>query len=103
MLEAIELETIPSLGYAFQVETTYRAIRAGFRVVEVPIAFRDRRVGRVEDDRVDRARGGVAGAGDALSGAARSAMFGRRLRRYYISEVAQSAQSGQHRYAVDKG
>ena len=35
-----------SLGYAFQVETTYRAVRAGFRVVEVPIVFRDRRVGQ---------------------------------------------------------
>jgi len=45
VLETIDLETIPSLGYAFQVETTYRAIRAGFRVVEVPIVFRDRRVG----------------------------------------------------------
>ena len=45
VLEAIDPETIPSLGYAFQVETTYRAIRAGFRVVEVPIVFRDRRVG----------------------------------------------------------
>ncbi|MFI5121441.1 MAG: polyprenol monophosphomannose synthase [Vicinamibacteria bacterium] len=45
VLEAIELETIPSLGYAFQVETTYRAARAGFRVVEIPIVFRDRRVG----------------------------------------------------------
>jgi dolichol-phosphate mannosyltransferase len=45
VLEAIELETIPSLGYAFQIETTYRAVRAGFRVVEVPIVFRDRRVG----------------------------------------------------------
>jgi dolichol-phosphate mannosyltransferase len=45
VLETIEPETIPSLGYAFQVETTYRAIRAGFRVVEVPIVFRDRRVG----------------------------------------------------------
>jgi dolichol-phosphate mannosyltransferase len=45
VLETIELESIPSLGYAFQVETTYRAIRAGFRVVEVPITFRDRRVG----------------------------------------------------------
>ena len=31
-LEAIDLQTIPSLGYAFQVETTYRALRAGFRV-----------------------------------------------------------------------
>jgi dolichol-phosphate mannosyltransferase len=46
VLEAIEPKTIPSLGYAFQVETTYRAIRAGFRVVEVPIVFRDRRVGQ---------------------------------------------------------
>ena len=31
--------------YAFQIETTYRALRAGFRVVEVPITFVDRRVG----------------------------------------------------------
>ena len=45
VLEAIDLETLGSLGYAFQVETTFRAIRAGFRVVEVPIVFRDRRVG----------------------------------------------------------
>jgi dolichol-phosphate mannosyltransferase len=46
VLEAIDLGSIASLGYAFQVETTYRAIRAGFRVVEVPITFRDRRVGQ---------------------------------------------------------
>jgi dolichol-phosphate mannosyltransferase len=45
VLDAIDIDTIPSLGYAFQVETTYRAVRAGFRVVEVPIVFRDRRVG----------------------------------------------------------
>ena len=45
VLERIDLETISSLGYAFQVETTYRALRAGFRVVEVPIVFADRRVG----------------------------------------------------------
>lgn len=44
-LARIELETIPSLGYAFQIETTYRALRAGCRVVEVPIRFCDRRVG----------------------------------------------------------
>jgi dolichol-phosphate mannosyltransferase len=36
---------VRSQGYAFQVEMTYRACRAGFRVVEVPITFRDRRVG----------------------------------------------------------
>ncbi len=46
VLESIELETVPSRGYAFQVETTFRALRAGFRVVEVPILFRDRRVGQ---------------------------------------------------------
>ena len=46
VLEAIDLDSISSLGYAFQVELTYRAICAGFRVVEVPITFRDRRVGQ---------------------------------------------------------
>jgi dolichol-phosphate mannosyltransferase len=45
VLESIDLESISAQGYAFQVETTYRAIRAGFRVVELPITFRDRRVG----------------------------------------------------------
>jgi dolichol-phosphate mannosyltransferase len=45
VLEAIDLDTIHSRGYAFQVETTYRAIKAGFRVVEVPITFRERRIG----------------------------------------------------------
>jgi dolichol-phosphate mannosyltransferase len=46
VLEAIELETVSSLGYSFQIETTYRTLRAGFRVVEVPITFRDRRIGQ---------------------------------------------------------
>ena len=46
VLEAIDLESVDALGYAFQVETTYRALQAGFRVVEVPIVFRDRRVGQ---------------------------------------------------------
>jgi dolichol-phosphate mannosyltransferase len=46
VLEAIDLASISAFGYAFQVETTYRAIRAGFRVVELPIVFRDRRVGQ---------------------------------------------------------
>jgi len=44
-LETIDLGAIDSRGYAFQIETTYRAIRAGFRVVEVPITFSDREVG----------------------------------------------------------
>jgi dolichol-phosphate mannosyltransferase len=46
VLEAIDLAEIRSRGYAFQVETTYRALRAGFEVAEVPITFRERRVGR---------------------------------------------------------
>ena len=46
VLEALDLGSISAFGYAFQVETTYRALRAGFRVVELPIVFRDRRVGK---------------------------------------------------------
>jgi dolichol-phosphate mannosyltransferase len=45
VLQTIDLDGISSLGYAFQIETTYRALRAGFRVVEVPITFADREVG----------------------------------------------------------
>ena len=45
VLERIDLDSISSLGYAFQIETTFRALCAGFRVVEVPIAFVDREVG----------------------------------------------------------
>jgi dolichol-phosphate mannosyltransferase len=45
VLESIDLDAIHSKGYAFQIETTYRALRAGFRVVEVPITFVDREAG----------------------------------------------------------
>jgi len=45
VLEAIDLDAVDSKGYAFQIETTYRALRAGFTVVEVPITFADREVG----------------------------------------------------------
>jgi dolichol-phosphate mannosyltransferase len=45
VLERIDLDAVSSRGYAFQIETTYRALRAGFRVVEIPIAFTDREVG----------------------------------------------------------
>jgi dolichol-phosphate mannosyltransferase len=45
VLEAIDFDAISSKGYAFQIETTYRALRAGFRVVEVPIRFVDREEG----------------------------------------------------------
>ena len=45
MLEQIDLDSVSSRGYAFQIETTYRALRAGFRVVELPISFADRTAG----------------------------------------------------------
>ncbi len=45
VLERIDLDSLSSLGYAFQIETTYRAVRAGFSVVEIPIVFTDREVG----------------------------------------------------------
>jgi dolichol-phosphate mannosyltransferase len=45
VLETIDLDSIAARGYAFQVETTFRAIKLGFRVVEVPIVFRDRERG----------------------------------------------------------
>jgi dolichol-phosphate mannosyltransferase len=45
VLEAIHFDSVRSQGYAFQVELTYRAVRAGFAVVEVPIVFRDRELG----------------------------------------------------------
>ena len=50
VLEAIDLDTVDARGYAFQVEVTYRALRAGFRVIEVPIIFRDREVGSSKMD-----------------------------------------------------
>jgi len=45
VLEKIDLETVHSNGYSFQIEMTYRALRRGFRVVEVPIVFVDRTLG----------------------------------------------------------
>jgi dolichol-phosphate mannosyltransferase len=45
VLETIDLDAIHSKGYAFQIETTYRTLRAGFRVREIPIHFVDREEG----------------------------------------------------------
>jgi dolichol-phosphate mannosyltransferase len=42
---------VQSTGYAFQIELTYRTIRRGFRVVEVPIVFADRVQGTSKMDR----------------------------------------------------
>ncbi len=46
VLEGIDLEHVRAEGYGFQIELTYQAVRAGFTVTEVPILFRERRVGR---------------------------------------------------------
>ncbi|CAA9554980.1 MAG: Glycosyl transferase, group 2 family protein [uncultured Thermomicrobiales bacterium] len=45
-LEAIKLDSIHSDGYCFQIETTYRALRKGFRIEQVPITFIDRVAGK---------------------------------------------------------
>jgi dolichol-phosphate mannosyltransferase len=45
VLQAIDLPSVRSRGYAFQVELTYRALVRGFDVVEIPIVFRDRELG----------------------------------------------------------
>lgn len=46
VLENIELDTITSRGYAFQIELTYRALRHGFHIKEIPITFQDRERGK---------------------------------------------------------
>jgi dolichol-phosphate mannosyltransferase len=46
VLEQLDLDTVKSSGYGFQIELTYRALRKGFRVKEIPIVFEDRRVGK---------------------------------------------------------
>jgi dolichol-phosphate mannosyltransferase len=46
VLSSIDLESVRSEGYSFQIELTYRAVRRGFRVVEVPIHFVDRKAGQ---------------------------------------------------------
>ncbi len=45
VLEGLDLSAVGTDGYGFQIEMTYRALRAGFHVTEIPILFRERRVG----------------------------------------------------------
>lgn len=59
-LERIDLPTLRSNGYSFQIETSYRALRCGLRVVEIPIVFVDRRVGKSKMT-LREVWGGVAG------------------------------------------
>ncbi|HPH29315.1 MAG TPA: polyprenol monophosphomannose synthase [Pseudomonadota bacterium] len=46
VLQSLDLDSVKSNGYSFQIELTYRAIKHGFRVAEVPIVFVDRRAGQ---------------------------------------------------------
>jgi dolichol-phosphate mannosyltransferase len=46
VLEELDLNGVHADGYGFQIELTYRAVKAGFTVAEVPIRFRERRVGQ---------------------------------------------------------
>ena len=46
VLRSIDLDTIQSRGYGFQVELVYRVMKQGFKIVETPIIFVDRRVGK---------------------------------------------------------
>jgi dolichol-phosphate mannosyltransferase len=46
VLERLGLADVQAQGYGFQIEVTYRAVQAGFRIAEVPIAFGARRAGR---------------------------------------------------------
>jgi dolichol-phosphate mannosyltransferase len=74
VLEAINLDTVRADGYVFQIEVTYRALVAGFRVLEIPIIFQDRKVGASKMSprialeamwlvpRLRRAASGVAGS-----------------------------------------
>ena len=52
VLERLDLDAIGSRGYMFQIETTFRARRLGFRIREIPITFADREVG---DSKMSRA------------------------------------------------
>jgi dolichol-phosphate mannosyltransferase len=45
LLEGLDLTGVHANGYGFQIELTYKAVRAGYSVTEVPIVFRERRVG----------------------------------------------------------
>ena len=46
VLESIQLETLEAGGYSFQIELKYRAFKKGFKFIEFPILFEDRRVGK---------------------------------------------------------
>jgi len=51
VLEAVELDSLKSDGYSFQIELKYRAFKRGFRYTEFPIVFEDRKVGKSKMNR----------------------------------------------------
>ena len=53
----MDFETVTADGYGFQIEMTHRLVRAGGRIVEFPIEFRDRRAGESKMSQGDRRRG----------------------------------------------
>ena len=46
VLEAIDLDSVESTGYAFQIDLTYRTYKKGFSIKEIPIIFYEREAGR---------------------------------------------------------
>ena len=98
VLEELDLDAITPRGYAFQIETTYRVKRAGFRVVEIPITFNDRDGGLVEDEQGDRAGGdlGRASAAPASANLAACATSPTRRsrRRSWVRQDPSSSTSG---------
>lgn len=62
LLEAMAFETVAAEGYGFQIEMTHRLVRAGGRVVEFPIEFRDRQAG------LSKMSGGIVGEAFGLVG-----------------------------------
>jgi dolichol-phosphate mannosyltransferase len=82
LLSRLDVDSFEANGYGYQIETTYRALQAGARVVEVPIVFRDRKLGqskmntgiaveavsavwRIRRQAIAGARGTTPGAADA--------------------------------------
>jgi dolichol-phosphate mannosyltransferase len=51
VLEAVNLDTLKSDGYSFQIELKYRAFLQGFKIIEFPIVFEDRKVGKSKMNR----------------------------------------------------
>lgn len=73
LIEALDLDDLSSVGYIFQVDLAWRAVRDGFDVREVPITFTEREIGEskldgsfVKDSLVEVTKWGAAHRGDQL-------------------------------------